>query len=209
MKPTDGEHTRIWLEPKGAPDRCWCSDNQWGDEGVEYVLASAAQPPCDHVLAAMADPANPTAPAIAYCSKCGRDGIGKIVVTPAYNPQPELFAPPITAPLAPPAAVKALEWIVAHPEESNAVVWDIAQNALSTPVQNVAEWQPIETLKPKHGDSVLGWVKVSGSFCAQPIYYSDFDRRWRIKLNGCLVEEVTDYQPIPAAPAKQEANNEL
>lgn len=34
------EHERIWLEPAGAPDRCWCQDNQWGDEGVEYVLAS-------------------------------------------------------------------------------------------------------------------------------------------------------------------------
>ncbi len=43
MKPTEGEHTRIWLEPKGAPDRCWCSDNQWGDEGVEYVNASTLE----------------------------------------------------------------------------------------------------------------------------------------------------------------------
>lgn len=34
------EHERIWLEPAGAPDRCWCQDNQWGEEGVEYVLAS-------------------------------------------------------------------------------------------------------------------------------------------------------------------------
>ncbi|MEI3803116.1 hypothetical protein V6R85_01220 [Agrobacterium sp. CCNWLW32] len=37
------EHERIWLEPAGAPDRCWCQDNQWGDEGVEYVLASALE----------------------------------------------------------------------------------------------------------------------------------------------------------------------
>lgn len=36
------EHPRIWLEPAGAPDRCWCSENQWGDEGVEYILASEA-----------------------------------------------------------------------------------------------------------------------------------------------------------------------
>ena len=36
------EHPRIWLEPAGAPDRCWCEDNQWGDEGVEYVLATSA-----------------------------------------------------------------------------------------------------------------------------------------------------------------------
>jgi hypothetical protein len=34
------DHERIWLEPKGAPDRCWCQDNQWGDEGVEYVRAT-------------------------------------------------------------------------------------------------------------------------------------------------------------------------
>lgn len=33
------DHDRIWLEPAGAPDRCWCSDNQWGDEGIEYVRA--------------------------------------------------------------------------------------------------------------------------------------------------------------------------
>lgn len=31
------EHERIWLEPAGAPDRCWCEDNQWGGEGVEYI----------------------------------------------------------------------------------------------------------------------------------------------------------------------------
>lgn len=37
------EHKRIWLEPAGAPDRCWCQDNQWGDEGVEYVLASTLE----------------------------------------------------------------------------------------------------------------------------------------------------------------------
>jgi phage gp46-like protein len=34
------EHERIWLEPAGAPDRCWCQDNQWGDDGVEYVRVS-------------------------------------------------------------------------------------------------------------------------------------------------------------------------
>lgn len=34
------EHKRIWLEPAGAPDRCWCQDNQWGEEGVEYVHVS-------------------------------------------------------------------------------------------------------------------------------------------------------------------------
>ncbi len=37
------DHDRIWLEPAGAPDRCWCSDNQWGDEGIEYVRADLAQ----------------------------------------------------------------------------------------------------------------------------------------------------------------------
>lgn len=37
------EHERIWLEPAGASDRCWCQDNQWGDEGVEYVLASTLE----------------------------------------------------------------------------------------------------------------------------------------------------------------------
>lgn len=37
------EHERIWLEPAGAPDRCWCQDNQWGEEGVEYVLASTLE----------------------------------------------------------------------------------------------------------------------------------------------------------------------
>lgn len=33
------DHERIWLEPAGAPDRCWCQDNQWGEEGVEYIRA--------------------------------------------------------------------------------------------------------------------------------------------------------------------------
>lgn len=36
------EHDRIWLEPAGAPDRCWCQDNQWGDDGIEYVRADLA-----------------------------------------------------------------------------------------------------------------------------------------------------------------------
>ena len=39
----NSEHERIWLEPAGAPDRCWCQDNQWGEEGVEYVLASTLE----------------------------------------------------------------------------------------------------------------------------------------------------------------------
>lgn len=37
------EHPRIWLEPTGDADRCWCNENQWDDEGIEYVLASAAE----------------------------------------------------------------------------------------------------------------------------------------------------------------------
>jgi hypothetical protein len=37
------EHERIWLEPAGAPDRCWCQDNHWGHEGIEYVLASTLE----------------------------------------------------------------------------------------------------------------------------------------------------------------------
>ncbi|MFK3847884.1 hypothetical protein ACI2J5_00090 [Agrobacterium pusense] len=40
---------------------------------------------------------------------------------------------------APSVAVKALEWIVQHPEESNASVWDVAKNALSAQVQDVAD----------------------------------------------------------------------
>jgi hypothetical protein len=41
------DHDRIWLEPKGAPDRCWCEDNVWGEEAVEYVLVDlvAIEPP--------------------------------------------------------------------------------------------------------------------------------------------------------------------
>jgi len=35
------EHERIWLEPAGAPDRCWCHENVWGDEAIEYVRLSA------------------------------------------------------------------------------------------------------------------------------------------------------------------------
>jgi hypothetical protein len=32
------DHDRIWLEPEGAPDRCWCQDDVWED-GVEYIRA--------------------------------------------------------------------------------------------------------------------------------------------------------------------------
>ena len=41
------EHERIWLEPVEQSDpfigRSWCQDNQWGDDGVEYVLASTLE----------------------------------------------------------------------------------------------------------------------------------------------------------------------
>ncbi|WP_223566887.1 hypothetical protein [Agrobacterium tumefaciens] len=41
------KHERIWLEPVEQSDpfigRSWCQDNQWGDEGVEYVLASTLE----------------------------------------------------------------------------------------------------------------------------------------------------------------------
>ena len=36
------DHARIWLEPAGAPDRCWCQHNQWGDDGVKFVRADIA-----------------------------------------------------------------------------------------------------------------------------------------------------------------------
>ncbi|AYC99994.1 hypothetical protein [Neorhizobium sp. NCHU2750] len=38
------EHERIWLEPPGAPDRCWCQDNVWGDEAVEFVRVDLITP---------------------------------------------------------------------------------------------------------------------------------------------------------------------
>lgn len=40
------EHERIWLEPHPGVElegRMWCQDNQWGDDGVEYVLASTLE----------------------------------------------------------------------------------------------------------------------------------------------------------------------
>jgi hypothetical protein len=42
------DHKRIWLEPEAevyGPDegRLWCQDNVWGDDAVEYVLASEAK----------------------------------------------------------------------------------------------------------------------------------------------------------------------
>lgn len=40
------EYDRIWLEPREDADpyigRQWCQDNQWGEEGVEYVRADVA-----------------------------------------------------------------------------------------------------------------------------------------------------------------------
>ncbi|UXS01138.1 hypothetical protein [Agrobacterium tumefaciens] len=197
MKPTDTEHPRIWLEPKGAPDRCWCSDNQWGDEGVEYILASAAQPPCDHDWFAMVDPARPLTHAIAYCSKCGQDGNGRTVMTPAYNPQPHLMASPCFshggtnaggAPPAPSPAVKALEWIVAHPAESNAVVWDLAKNALSAQVQDVARDLPSEFEK---------WWDDAGHYVGGVVKMTYTQRKQ-------LAWDAFFASANPAAPTKQE-----
>lgn len=41
-----GNFERIWLEPREGADpyigRQWCQDNQWGEDGVEYVRADLA-----------------------------------------------------------------------------------------------------------------------------------------------------------------------
>ncbi|UXS01682.1 hypothetical protein [Agrobacterium tumefaciens] len=114
--------------------------------------------------------------------------------------QSEFFPciPIYAAPHAPPAAVKALEWIVAHPAESNAVVWDVAKNALSAQVLDVAGWQlvpkePTQEMldacgpKPKHWDATPSSRRVRES--------ADRMRR-------------EDYKTmLSAAPAKQEGKS--
>lgn len=44
-----GNFERIWLEPREDADpyigRQWCQDNQWGEDGVEYVRADLATAP--------------------------------------------------------------------------------------------------------------------------------------------------------------------
>lgn len=73
---------------------------------------------------------------------------------PVYD-RPQLPAPSV--------AVKALEWIVQHPEESNASVWDVAKNALSAQVQDVARDLPSEFEKwwDDAGHYVGGVVKMT------------------------------------------------
>lgn len=48
-----GNFDRIWLEPREGADiyigRQWCQDNQWGDEGVEYVRADLVPAPGDQM----------------------------------------------------------------------------------------------------------------------------------------------------------------
>lgn len=43
---------RIWLEPREGCDpyigRQWCQDNQWGEDGIEYVRADLAPAPQEH-----------------------------------------------------------------------------------------------------------------------------------------------------------------
>lgn len=40
---TSENFARIWLEPREGADpyigRQWCQDNQWGEDGIEYVRA--------------------------------------------------------------------------------------------------------------------------------------------------------------------------
>lgn len=49
-----GNFERIWLEPREGADpyigRQWCQDNQWGEDGVEYVRADLVPPPPSALL---------------------------------------------------------------------------------------------------------------------------------------------------------------
>lgn len=59
---TSENFDRIWLEPREGADpyigRQWCQDNQWGEDGIEYVRAdlvalqsaTEAPPPSTHGL---------------------------------------------------------------------------------------------------------------------------------------------------------------
>lgn len=135
-------------------------------------------------------------------------GIEKIAAAHSKGPTEVVYL--YAAPPVPSAAVKALEWIVQHPEESNASVWDVAKNALSAQVQDVTSWRPIETA-PKDGTPILGghseavltvWWEADGS------QNNSGEPGW---IDGSFnsVEEnytypVTHWMPLPAAPAKQE-----
>ncbi len=113
---------------------------------------------------------------------------------------------------APSVAVKALEWIVQHPEESNASVWDVAKNALSAQVQDVAGWQPIETA-PRDGTLIIvsnrygAWLaKYLETF---PTGYRPANPWFVMLLNMQHMRNPPNYipthwMPLPAAPAKQE-----
>lgn len=59
---TEKNYERIWLEPRDGADpyigRQWCSENQWGEGGVEYVRADLVPAPAGHSVSveAVGDP---------------------------------------------------------------------------------------------------------------------------------------------------------
>ncbi len=86
---------------------------------------------------------------------------------------------------------------------------DVAQfrgrlkSALSAQVQDVAGWQDISKLEPKNGMIVMGWGEYRERDGFSPAFM-----RWYDSVGGWNVNAMpfypTHWQPLPAAPAKQE-----
>lgn len=134
--------------------------------------------------------------------------------------------PLYAAPPAPSVAVKALDArslaidIVdgvkgytlefAQDQQAHEIDWDIAErkinDALSTQVQDVAGWQPIETA-PKDGSEILAlWKRSQIQSNGYGVVWFE-DGSWHEFDYECLVSDPTHWMPLPAAPAKQEASN--
>lgn len=116
-----------------------------------------------------------------------------------------LFAGPLET--TPSVAVKALEWIVQHPEESNASVWDVAKNALSAQVQDAAA-KSLADAYQKYLDAshlynerlAISKTKALGTMRVDEEYRAiDEARRAFDKLAVDIAKSA-----LPAAPAKQE-----
>ena len=127
--------------------------------------------------------------------------------------------PVYAAPPTPPAAVQALEWIVSHRAESNAVVWDVAKNALSAQEQDVAgeetttrfyiEW--IAAARPPvHPEPMTGRLIFETFDLALRHMKSQADDAQFVSLEErqttvVYIDRSADMRAaLPAAPAKQE-----
>lgn len=163
---------------------------------IIYAALTATQPICDHVWAALSDPANPAADCVAYCSKCGCDHDGNVVMTPVLNTNPRRMfqAPPMMRFTLTDEELADLERLVGNTPNQMPLF-------PGSPVEIVPLRYPIETA-PKDGTEFLG--RCSPEFGWFSCFWDGSRFAHYSHTEGLIGYPVTEWMPMPPAPAKQE-----